>query len=128
MTLADPGEWLSGGCHCGRVRFRARGSEYPALRCNCSICLKKGFLHWIVPPEDFELQQGSEALTSYRFNTGVADHRFCNMCGIHAFYRPRSHPDHIDVNVNCLDGNARATFAVRDFDGQNWEDNVESIR
>ena len=72
--------------------------------CNCSICTKKGFLHLIVPPEQFELLSGDDALTTYRFNTGTAQHTFCSTCGIHPFYVPRSDPDKIDVNVRCLDG------------------------
>ena len=44
-----------GGCHCGRVRFRVTADLAAATieRCNCSICRKKGFLHLIVPPEQF---------------------------------------------------------------------------
>lgn len=40
---------------------------------------------------------------TYTFNTGVARHTFCRTCGIKSFYVPRSNPDGIDVNVNCLD-------------------------
>ncbi|MCB9597575.1 MAG: GFA family protein [Sandaracinaceae bacterium] len=117
-----------GGCHCGAVRFRVRVDEHVAIDCNCSICRKKGFLHLIVPPDAFELVSGEDALVDYRFNTGVARHRFCRTCGIHAFYTPRSHPDAVDVNVHCLDGDAAARFEVRPFDGDNWEANVDSIR
>ena len=92
------------------------------------MCAKKGFLHLIVPPEQFELLSGQDALTTYEFNTGVAKHRFCRHCGIHSFYTPRSDPDKIDVNVRCLDGDAVDAFEVGHFDGQNWEANVRSIR
>jgi hypothetical protein len=117
-----------GGCHCGAVRFRVTTEERDALDCNCSVCNKKGFLHLIVPASAFELVRGAESLVEYRFNTGVAVHRFCRSCGIHAFYTPRSHPDGVDVNVRCLDGDGAAAFTVKPFDGQNWEANVESIR
>src|SRR5271156_7257609 len=95
---------MSGGCHCGRVRFRVTAELSPVTECNCSICAKKGFLHLIVPPEALELLSGTDALTTYRFNTGVAQHTFCANCGMHPFYVPRSDPDKIDVNVRCLDG------------------------
>ena len=81
-----------GGCHCGRVRFRVRAELARATYCNCSICSKKGFIHLIVEPSEFELLAGAEALVSYRFNTGVAEHKFCGQCGIHPFYTPRSDP------------------------------------
>jgi len=46
---------MNGGCHCGRVRFRVTADLDDVTYCNCSICTKKGFLHLIVPPEQFEL-------------------------------------------------------------------------
>jgi ribosomal protein S18 acetylase RimI-like enzyme len=112
-----------GSCHCGRVRFRVTAPLTRIVRCNCSICTKKGFLHLIVPPDRFELLAGEDDLTEYRFNTGLARHRFCRRCGIHPFYVPRSDPDKIDVNVRCLDdaGVDVERLPVDAFDGANWE-------
>jgi hypothetical protein len=114
-----------GGCHCGRVRFRVVADLAGVTECNCSICSKKGFLHLIVSPSDFDLLSGADALTTYRFNTGTAKHTFCATCGIHPFYVPRSDPDKIDVNVRCLDGVDVSTLAPHRFDGRNWEDAME---
>jgi hypothetical protein len=111
-----------GGCHCGRVRFRVTADLDRVTECNCSICTKKGFLHLIVPPTQFELLRGEESLTTYQFNTKIAQHTFCKRCGIHPFYVPRSDPDKIDVNVRCLDGIDPATLAIHRFDGRHWED------
>jgi hypothetical protein len=106
-----------GGCHCGRVRFEVDApAAIEAIRCNCSICRKSGYLHLIVPATRFRLLSGSESLVEYRFNTGVARHRFCGACGIKSFYVPRSHPDGIDVNVYCLDAGSVASVSVTDFD------------
>ena len=110
-----------GGCHCGAVRFRVTGTLDEVSDCNCSMCTKKGFLHWIVPPEQFTLLAGADALTTYQFNSRVARHTFCRHCGVHAFYTPRSDPDKVDVNARCLDGVDPTTLRVRRFDGQNWE-------
>jgi len=117
MTL----QTYEGGCHCGRVRFRVQAELARITECNCSICTKKGFLHLIIPPAQFELISGADALTTYRFNTGTAQHTFCATCGIHAFYVPRSDPDKIDVNARCLDGVDPATLKPLSFDGKNWE-------
>jgi hypothetical protein len=115
---------FEGGCHCGRVRFRVTADLATVTECNCSICTKKGFLHLIVPPEQFELVRGADELATYRFNTGVAQHTFCRHCGIHAFYVPRSDPDKIDVNARCLDGVDPASLRPHPFDGRNWEQAV----
>jgi hypothetical protein len=117
-----------GGCHCGKIRFRVTTDTDEVIDCNCSMCAKKGILHLIVPPERFELLSGSEALSTYTFNTHTAKHHFCSTCGVHPFYRPRSHPGHYDVNARCLDGDALARFRVVPFDGENWEANVASIQ
>ncbi|MDY6936372.1 MAG: GFA family protein [Cyanobacteriota bacterium] len=119
---------LEGGCHCGAVRFRISIDKYEAVECNCSICTKKGFLHLIVPPERFTLLRGEQALTTYTFNTKTAKHTFCSTCGMHPFYRPRSHPNDYDVNVNCLDGDVRSRFEIVPFDGAHWEENVAKLR
>jgi len=110
-----------GGCHCGKVRFRVRADLARVSECNCSMCAKKGYLHLIVPPAQFELLRGEDELSTYRFNTGVAQHHFCRTCGIHSFYIPRSDPDKIDVNVRCLDGVDVAQLTITRFDGRNWE-------
>jgi len=111
-----------GGCHCGRVRFEVEGpAALDVSECNCSICRRTGHLHWIVPRERFRLVQGEDALVSYRFNTGVAEHLFCGTCGVKSFYVPRSHPDAISVNARCLDEGSVTSISVRAFDGANWE-------
>ena len=110
-----------GSCHCGRVRFRVAGTLDEVSDCNCSMCTKKGIVHWIVEKSQVEVLAGAEELTTYRFNTGVARHTFCRHCGIHPFYVPRSDPDKIDVNVRCLDGVDLTALERRTFDGRNWE-------
>ncbi|HEY9824522.1 MAG TPA: GFA family protein [Stenomitos sp.] len=120
-----------GSCHCGAIQFRVQVTQLKAIECNCSICNKKGFLHLIVPPEQFELLQGEDALTLYTFNTGTAKHLFCRICGMHPFYRPRSHPNHFDVNLRCLDDEPLdrllQQFEIESFNGQHWEQNIHHI-
>jgi hypothetical protein len=127
MTQVNEPVSYEGGCHCGAVRFRVIVDKQEATDCNCSICTKKGFLHLIVPSDRFTLLQGDDALTTYTFNTGIAKHTFCRICGIHSFYHPRSHPDAIDVNIRCLDGNVIDQFHIQPFDGINWEKNIDSL-
>jgi len=118
-------ETYEGSCHCGRVRFRVRADLSALLECNCSVCTKKGILHLIVLPGQFELLHGEEELelATYQFNTNTAKHTFCRACGMHPFYVPRSDPDKISVNARCLDGVDPARLRPsRFFDGRNWEE------
>jgi len=114
--------WRGGGCHCGAVRFRAAlPDEVEAQTCTCSICEMTGFVHVIVPKSRFELTSGEGALTAYTFNTGVAQHLFCGVCGVKSFYRPRSNPDGWSINARCLDAATKPVLRLGEFDGRNWE-------
>lgn len=118
-----------GSCHCGRVSFEVDAEAVLRVTsCNCSICVRTGFLHLIVPAEQFRLVDGDQFLKSYRFNTGTANHLFCSACGIKAFYVPRSHPDGISVNARCIDETTVESVIVeQEFDGQNWERHVHEL-
>ena len=116
-----------GSCHCGVVKFEVEAPEDVEIEdCNCSICTKSGYLHLIVPGSKFRLLAGEEQLQTYTFNSGVAKHRFCGVCGIKPFYIPRSNPDGVDVNVHCLD-TPPVSMTIVKFDGQNWEQNAHTL-
>ena len=120
--MADQFVGLTGGCHCGAVRFQCTvPSDWRPLECNCSICRRSAYLHVIVPRADFRLLQGEGDLTCYIFNTGVAQHLFCRHCGVKSFYVPRSHPNCYSVNARCLDGVDAEALEPIPFDGRNWE-------
>lgn len=119
---------FTGGCHCGAVRFEADfepGME--AHACNCSMCVKLGFVHLIAPESAFRLTHGADQLTLYTFNTGVAQHLFCKTCGVKAFYRPRSNPDGWSVNLRALDDADALGAVVVPFDGADWEAHGASL-
>lgn len=44
------------------------------LDCNCSICTRTGFLHLIARHQNFTLLKGVDALSSFKFGSGQADH------------------------------------------------------
>jgi hypothetical protein len=116
-------ETREGGCHCGRVRFRAQVDLDLLSQCSCTVCTKKGILHLPVFPSDFQLLRGKTALTVYTFESGVARHPFCSTCGMHPFYIPRSQPDKVTVNARCLDGiDGPSLKPTRFFDGKHWHD------
>ena len=109
-------------CHCAAVVVEVEAPEdIEAYECNCSMCERVGYLHLIVPANRFRLVQGRDALTTYTFNTGVAKHLFCKVCGVKIFYVPRSNPDGFSVNVRCMDRSRIRSLKVLPFDGKNWE-------
>ena len=118
-----------GGCHCGSVRFEVEApARLRAHECNCSVCRMTAYLHVIVPASRFRLLTDREALTTYTFNTGTAQHLFCRRCGIKSFYVPRSNPDGYSVNARCLDESAIESLEVEPFDGRNWEASAGVLR
>jgi len=118
----------SGGCHCGRIRFEVEAPAHlQVTECNCSICGMTAYLHLIVPRERFRLLDGDDALTEYRFNTGVAQHLFCGTCGIKSFYVPRSHPEGYSVNARCLAPETIEGMTVTPFGGRDWEANIGGL-
>src|ERR1700730_7147847 len=97
-------ETREGGCHCGRVRFRARVDLDLLSQCNCTVCTKKGILHLVTDPADFELLSGKDDLTTYTFGTGATQPTVSRHCVIPRFYRPRSPRDKIQATPPCLAG------------------------
>ena len=129
--MNEPGPTIvhRGSCHCGAVSFEVDAPAHlNVIECNCSICVRSGFLHLLVAKSQFRLLSGTAVLTSYRFNTGVAEHLFCRVCGVKPFYVPRSHPDGYSINVRCLDPVTISAQTRAPFDGKNWESNIEQIR
>eukprot|EP00054_Salpingoeca_dolichothecata_P036413 m.7421 g.7421 ORF g.7421 m.7421 type:complete len:127 (+) comp6701_c0_seq1:56-436(+) len=119
---------LKGSCHCQAVQFEVEATPpLRVIRCSCSICVKKQNHHFIVKKSNFKLLRGEENLTLYQFNTKMAKHLFCKTCGVQAFYTPRSNPDGYGVALYALD--ERPAVEWEDFDGQNWEQNInEELR
>jgi hypothetical protein len=118
-----------GGCHCGRIRFEVEAlGDLEVNECNCSICRLTGFLHLIVHKDDFRLVSGQDDLSTYQFNTGVARHFFCAVCGVKSFYIPRSNPDGYSVNARCLDPGTVTSMTIETFDGRNWEAHAHTLR
>jgi centromere protein V len=117
-----------GGCHCGKVRFEVTApASISVVDCNCSMCSKSGYLHLIVPKSRFRLLQGEDVLTTYTFNTGVAKHLFCSICGVKSFYVPRSHPDGYSVNARCLDPGTVESMTIEPFNGSEWESSIAKV-
>lgn len=110
----------NGSCHCGQVAFEAEGTLERVIECNCSICSKRGSLHWFVPRESFRLLTPEDGIGTYSFKKHTIKHRFCPKCGC-APYSEGIAPSGnymIAVNARCLDGVNLSSITIGSFDGR----------
>lgn len=96
----------AGQRHCGAVPFEAVLSDgfSTVRRCTCSMCRMRGAVMVMTAAGGVKVLQGADGLTSYRFNTRVAEHFFCARCGVYTHHQRRSDPNVHAVNAACLDG------------------------
>jgi hypothetical protein len=98
---------LTGGCHCGAIRFTAViDLDAPTISCNCSILTKSRARLAPIPKTDFLLESGDDFITEYRFGARGITHCFCRQCGVkrHGRVMGESGEDElIAVSVQCLD-------------------------
>ena len=81
-------------CHCGQVEAEINVSNplEKLLRCNCSICKRKGAIMSVVKNENFRITKGEDRLVLYQFHSKIAKHYFCSNCGIYTHHNPRINP------------------------------------
>ena len=107
-------------CHCGAVELEINLPDgiVDALRCNCSICRRKGAIVGSIPLSGLKIVSGENKLMLYQFDTKEAEHYFCSQCGIYTHHRRRSNPDQYGINLGCLQGVDPALIKdVKIYDG-----------
>ncbi|MCG7876029.1 MAG: GFA family protein [Candidatus Thiodiazotropha taylori] len=114
-------DYYQGSCHCGAVRFSFEGDIIEkGLRCNCSICTRKGAMmsSQAIPSEQFKIQAEEGALGLYQFGAKTAKHFFCNRCGIYTFHETARFPGHFRANLGCIEGIDPLSMEYDLFDGK----------
>tara|TARA_B100001765_G_C19440859_1_gene309964 strand:- start:7 stop:378 length:372 start_codon:yes stop_codon:yes gene_type:complete len=94
-------------CHCGSVELEANIPDEgfkKLMRCNCSLCKRKGAIMSPIPSTDLKVIKGKEHLKMYQYHTKVAEHYFCTNCGIYTHHKMRSNPNMYGINVACVEG------------------------
>ena len=109
-------------CHCGEIEAEINVNENfdKIIKCNCSLCKRKGATMSMVQNKDFKIIKGENKLILYQFHTKVAKHYFCSICGIYTHHNPRSNPSMTGFNLGCIDD--IDTFSFKDIilnDGHN---------
>jgi|TARA_B100000959_G_C14386239_1_gene380295 hypothetical protein len=106
-------------CHCGDVEIEIKLPEKgfeKLIRCNCSLCKRKGYIISFVGQDDLKIVKGQKHLKLYQFHTNTAKHYFCSNCGIHTHANTRSNPKIYGINIACIEG-------VKPFELKNVEVN-----
>ena len=93
-------------CHCGEVEIEVNVPDQfkKLMRCNCSLCKRKGIIMTMVGRDDLKIVKGQDLLKLYQYHTKVAEHYFCSNCGIYTHHKMRSNPNMYGINVACLEG------------------------
>jgi hypothetical protein len=110
-----------GSCHCGAVRFSYSGEEITkGVRCNCSICSRKGAMMSaeLIPEAELNIDADPEALGLYQFGAKTAKHFFCKNCGIYTFHETARKAGHYRVNLACIEGIDIFSLEFELFDGK----------
>ena len=86
-------ETYEGVCHCGTVQYTVT-LDQPLTKqkvssCNCSICLRNGYLLVYPNRDQLKMKSGEEALKTYAFGKMRNLHKFCGRCGSNVFFDPR---------------------------------------
>lgn len=108
-------------CHCGAVEMELHlpdGLVSPR-RCDCSFCRRRSAIMGTTSEPAIRILRGEQKLTLYQFNTCVARHFFCSVCGIYTHHQRRSNPQEFGFNVACLEG-----VNPRDLGELEWMDGV----
>lgn len=109
-----------GSCHCGAITFEFEGPEIDsALKCNCSICRRKGAMMspFTIAPTEIRISADEGSLSTYEFGSSIAKHHFCNKCGIYPFHQTLRLPGHYRVNLGCIDNLDVEALPFNIFDG-----------
>lgn len=114
-------ETHAGSCHCGAVTYEADISLDQVVACNCTHCYAKGFQLTFATPDQFRLLSGQDKLRTYRFNTEVIAHQFCEDCGVQPFGlgKGKDGADSVAINIRTLNGVEPNTIQAIPFDGRN---------
>ena len=92
-------------CHCKSVKLQVNLPNIldNLVKCNCSICQKRGAIMSIANKDDVKVIEGIDKLSLYQFHTKIAKHYFCIKCGVYTHHIRRRDPEQISVNLMCVD-------------------------
>jgi hypothetical protein len=103
FRMTDIATAHTGGCLCGAVRYRIRGTLRGAIACHCEQCRRTSGHHAAmtsVPSANLMLTS-SDRLVWYK-SSEAAERGFCGVCGSNLFWRPFGE-DRTAITAGTLD-------------------------
>lgn len=96
---------LTGGCHCGSVRYEVSGDPLTHALCHCSDCRRHAgapVVSWTMyPKEALSVTQGSPTVYS---SSAHGRRQFCPTCGTGLFYTNNEVlPGLVDIQSSTYD-------------------------
>ena len=98
----------TGGCQCGRLRYRITGEPRAVTACHCRECQRQSGsafgMSLVVEREQLVLEQGELRRFSRLGESGLAvEGAFCAECGTRIFHRLERMPRTLNVKAGTLD-------------------------
>jgi len=94
---------LTGGCHCGALRYQAEGEPFERALCHCELCRRTTgapAVAW------FTVRESGFRLTGEPVRYASSEHAergFCGRCGTQITFRDAAYGDRIDITTASLD-------------------------
>jgi hypothetical protein len=105
-------------CHCGHIRLEVTAELDEVVECNCSICVRSGFLHWYVEPDQVKFLTEKHGVSTYWWRSATGGQHFCPNCGIAVLRISTEYPLPVSINARCIEGVEISSLAIRQFDGK----------
>lgn len=73
--------------------------------------------NFVVAKADLHVLNPENLLATYTFASHVAQHHFCQRCGVYPFHETLRKPGYFRINLGCLDGIEPSALPFDLFDG-----------
>jgi len=110
---ADATTGMTGGCQCGRVRYRLKSAPTGASICHCRMC-QKAFGNYFAPLTGVPLPDlvWTKEPPGIFKSSDVVERGFCPSCGTPLTYRYLK-SDRIGVSIGSLDHPEQITLEIQ---------------
>lgn len=94
---------LTGGCHCGSVRYETADTPFERALCHCALCRRTTgapAVAW------FTVRESTLRLTGEPASHASSEHAvrtFCGRCGTQITFKDAAYGDRIDLTTASLD-------------------------